>query len=677
MNMLRLRSQIHRLLSRAALESDRCRDAQRMSFSLCMTHWKAAQHKSKDKPLKYPKLARSPRPLALQYYDNMSFRSTSKTETSKEDLLNDEMEELAMELENDLYLDGEEEDDVDSEDEDNRDEGGVRNLFSGPDPSVPISKVPCSGCGALLHCRNPGIQGYVPALKFKSVSSSHLKSSGMVCQRCLLMKKYNVALNASVSPEQYKQIISSIHDVIALVVVIVDVMDMPNSLYAGLSQLIGRRRPVYVIGNKIDLLPPDSKDYLKRTKKMLMQACWQTGLANDNYIQHIGLVSAKTGYGIEKLVTHLMTDWNRKGMKILVKCIWSDAQMLGNPHSSMPCCLPIIANLSREILCFGRLFQNGQVCTTLNLLKFPIVSPAPWRLKERETRLALQQPSEKKKETVRRKLLRETGDLKHATLMGHVGYTFISATEKVLDRKIGQTAEETSNLISASYSFDTHGGRHAHNESNYKRWCYDTPGLVNPEQLINKLTQEELAVVLHQSMLVPRTFVLKPKQVMLMGGLGRIDYADGPKSIYFTAFTSPEIPVRVFDALDADEFYGKHIGTSVLGAPLGDQSRLLRLPSLTAKQFEAVGFGWRESCCDLVLSSLGWVAITAGEEMPITLRGYTPAGQGLALRSPSLLKYAINLRGKRKSRRPAETARAPPGQLTHHPRKHTTPGYLP
>ena len=32
-------------------------------------------------------------------------------------------------------------------------------LFGSPDPSVPISDVPCSGCGAKLHCQDPGIPG--------------------------------------------------------------------------------------------------------------------------------------------------------------------------------------------------------------------------------------------------------------------------------------------------------------------------------------------------------------------------------------------------------------------------------------------------------------------------------------------------------------------------------------
>ena len=44
---------------------------------------------------------------------------------------------------------------------------------------------------------------------------------------------------------------------------------------------------------------------------------------------------------------------------------------------------------------------------------------------------------------------------------------------------------------------------------------------------------------------------------------------------------------------------------------------------------------------------LGWVSITAGEGMNVSLRAYTPGGHGCTVRSPALLKYAVNKRGKR------------------------------
>ena len=43
----------------------------------------------------------------------------------------------------------------------------------------------------------------------------------------------------------------------------------------------------------------------------------------------------------------------------------------------------------------------------------------------------------------------------------------------------------------------------------------------------------------------------------------------------------------------------------------------------------------------------GWVSITAGQGMQVSLRAYTPGGLGCSVRSPALLKYAVNRRGRR------------------------------
>lgn len=100
----------------------------------------------------------------------------------------------------------------------------------------------------------------------------------------------------------------------ALVVLVVDVTDFPNSVYKDLPRLVGHKRPVFVVGNKVDLLPKDTDGYLTRTGHMISDYMEKLGFTNTNFIKHVTLVSAKTGYGIEKLVSRLMTDWHRKGL---------------------------------------------------------------------------------------------------------------------------------------------------------------------------------------------------------------------------------------------------------------------------------------------------------------------------------------------------------------------------
>jgi len=56
--------------------------------------------------------------------------------------------------------------------------------------------------------------------------------------------------------------------------------------------------------------------------------------------------------------------------------------------------------------------------TTLNLLKFPMLNPVPWKLHRRIQRLLRERSSSVEEERLRRKNLKATGRLHYATLMG-------------------------------------------------------------------------------------------------------------------------------------------------------------------------------------------------------------------------------------------------------------------
>ncbi len=70
-------------------------------------------------------------------------------------------------------------------------------------------------------------------------------------------------------------------------------------------------------------------------------------------------------------------------------------------------------------------------------------------------------------------------------------------------------------------------------------------------------------------------------------------------------------------------------------------------PKLEGKTIEVNGIGWKESAMDVILSSAGWVAVTAGHDVTATLKVYTPLGKGIHVRQPALFPDAINQRGKR------------------------------
>ena len=96
---------------------------------------------------------------------------------------------------------------------------------------------------------------------------------------------------------------------------VLDIMDFPHSaIMDQLAEIIGQRRPLCIVANKVDLLPQDSKRYLDHAKWMIEHEIEKIMSFDQScYIRHIALVSAKTGYGIEDLVTKLLKQWGAKG----------------------------------------------------------------------------------------------------------------------------------------------------------------------------------------------------------------------------------------------------------------------------------------------------------------------------------------------------------------------------
>ena len=81
--------------------------------------------------------------------------------------------------------------------------------------------------------------------------------------------------------------------------------------------------------------------------------------------------------------------------------------------------------------------------------------------------------------------------------------------------------------------------------------------------------------------------------------------------------------------------------------PLDFEARGAPFPILEAKDLSVCGKGWKQSAVDVILSSAGWVAVTAGVDMELSLQVHTPGGKGIYVRQPALFPEAINERGKR------------------------------
>lgn len=184
------------------------------------------------------------------------------------------------------------------------------NIYGTPDPNSNISSVPCGGCGALLHCKDQALPGYLPSELFQKRNKQELQV--MICQRCHFMQYYNTTLEVKVSADEYPKLLKVIKGKKCAVILIVDLTDFPCSIWPEINSVLHPLTPVFVVGNKVDLLPQDSKDFFTHIKDCLSKAIKRTGIEEKN-IKHVALVSAKTGYGIEELINKLHSIWKYKG----------------------------------------------------------------------------------------------------------------------------------------------------------------------------------------------------------------------------------------------------------------------------------------------------------------------------------------------------------------------------
>ena len=194
--------------------------------------------------------------------------------------------------------------------DENFNDDSERPVNGTPNPKIPVSSVPCGGCGALLHCKDPAIPGYLPSELFQHATNEILNSS--VCQRCHFIRNYNTTLEVKVSPEDYPVLLGHIKKKKVAVILVIDLMDFPCSIWPGIMDIIGKTTQVFVVGNKVDLLPKDGPNFLENIERSLLQSLNEMGIGSAN-IKGVSLISAKTGYGVERFINKLHKIWAYKG----------------------------------------------------------------------------------------------------------------------------------------------------------------------------------------------------------------------------------------------------------------------------------------------------------------------------------------------------------------------------
>ncbi|XP_059157083.1 nitric oxide-associated protein 1-like [Physella acuta] len=530
-------------------------------------------------------------------------------------------------------------------------------LLGTEDPNIPPSKVPCVGCGAHLQCQHNTFPGFLPSEYFKIHTEKDLKST--LCQRCYYIRHCEAFKEVTTNPKEFAEIISKIRPTKSLVVMVVDLMDINGSIVPNLMQYIGFQHEVIVVGNKADLLCPDTPDYLVNVTHQLQKACADAGVSK---IRKCTLISAKTGFGIERLISTLLTAYKKKVDVFIVGTANAGKSSLFNALLASDYC----KHTARDLI--ERATISVWPGTTLNLLKFPIMRPSSHNFTLRVIRLKQEEAMRKEERRIKHlttmsekeKVWQLKGDVRTTDIRNinqrQADETVIPWGQNIAALKV--RSDGTVKLIESekkSQPFE----EEAYSES---YWTYDTPGVINPNQIINMLTPEEAPLLAPAQMLVPQSLIFKPGETVFVSGLARMDFLESDDSVLLTVHCGPKIPIHVIPTTEADEFYAKNVGTHILGLPIGNKDRLLKLPSLVGNEFSVNGVKDKLAVADIQLSSLGWISIAPNGEKSVKMRAYTPGGIGLFLRMPALLPFHTSYKGKRIAGTPFFETR-PPGWI--------------
>ena len=526
--------------------------------------------------------------------------------------------------------------------------------FGTADPDMPgaESGQPCGGCGAHLHCTDEKIPGFVPSQILAGRVGPKLRAT--LCQRCYIIKEYNVALKVTVSPEDYPRTIQHIKHEKALVLLVVDLLDFPNSIWPGILELLGKNKKIILVGNKFDLVVPDSENYCRTITRLVreevVRKCYEQQGEGSVFPQIVGTccVSATTGFNIESLVDQIFKYWKTQndtlpGDIYIVGCTNVGKSSLFNMLLDSDLCKA--AALDRVT----KAVVSPVPGTTLNLLKFPLSRPEPHFIANRRRRVAEAESDYRGLEAARLAALAKTRDPQLA-LPGHFA---IKHTLGAVVRREGGYQHGVELEVGESHEVLDPG------ERQWGKHCHDTPGTVSRDQLLDLLTAEEVGRVVADSPLQPRTLLLRPGHTLLLGGLARLDLLSSARQehpVRVTVFCSARLPLNIVRTAGAGRLLAR-AGTELLGVAARPE-----LPALQGRQLEVQGVwgsgrglqtggGWR-GAADIVLSSCGWVMVSPREGETAVFLASTPGGRGIGQRPP-FLPNSVNLRGKRIAGTPA------------------------
>lgn len=528
-----------------------------------------------------------------------------------------------------------------------------RNYGSHDAKVASTSDLKCNRCLSNLHCCDPGLDGYMPRELFTKIllepDSRH--PSSLLCQKCKFTSTYDAKLGHDITPQAYEQFLRRIGSdkSISVVVILCDLTDFPGSIWKGLVDIIGNKSRIIVVGNKLDLLPYDGPKLLPRVLYSMRKNLDRLRPGNRNkYIHDVIAISARTGFGVEGLVSRLLSYCETP----------QDIYLIGNSNTGKS---TLFNALMQTDLCairkgdiLSRVTRYNCPVTNMNMLKFPIDWAEGWQIELKKQKAGIIE----RNVLVREKALGQLSERRQESmphmsmLINRLEYTQEMKSDALVEKDQG--SDSTIDTSRPKFTEDhplanvDYGDPLSASEDKFKyhKFFHHTPSATHPDQIHDLLTFEERLEVFHNETIIPRKYSLRPLNSIFIAGLARLDLLTSQSNIIFTIFTSKYLPIHVVPTKNADKFYHSFLGTAYLGIPRGNDQRLAAWPELVnaCEDYHIRGEARHTGAADVVLSSIGWATVSPGEDQECIVRAYTPEGRGIFLRTPPLLSRPISTR---------------------------------
>ena len=150
----------------------------------------------------------------------------------------------------------------------------------------------CIGCGVKLQTTNEQLAGYVPLLVSADLGEN------VYCKRCYQIIHNGKKYDPEISDNDYYGKISVIKEEKAIVVLMIDVLDIYGGFIPNLHEYIGDNQVVIVV-NKVDIMPKDV--HLKKIEERIR------GIAAKEKLDVLSviMISAKKKHNIEQVLNKI------------------------------------------------------------------------------------------------------------------------------------------------------------------------------------------------------------------------------------------------------------------------------------------------------------------------------------------------------------------------------------